>query len=194
MATCPGPLLTAASARQEATASRISPELNHPLPDMTYKVSGVQGDVTFITDSAGQTVTARVEGLQLGDGGRSGHIQGSVGQSANAEIYTQTPLSDGWRYEGGHLVANGFDGIPERINIVGMLKELNQNIGDVDSFYNFETAVRQKALGVPPPRIDVEINLIRGPGVKTPAKIRVGAWADGELFIDQRFKNIVGSG
>ncbi|WP_426996722.1 hypothetical protein [Pseudarthrobacter sp. N5] len=116
-----------------------------------------------------------------------------MGQSANADLHADAPL--------GRLAlrrrAPGrqrIDGIPERINIVGILKELKQYIGNAKSYYNFETAVREKALEVPPPRIDVKINLVRGPGVKTPAKIRVGAWADGKQFIDRDFENIVGRG
>lgn len=173
---------------------KISPELNNPLPDMTYKVNGATGDVTYKTDASGYTESVKVEGLELGDGRRSKHIQASVGQESNGEIYTQTPPSDGRRYEGGHLLARGFGGIEERINKVGMLRQLNTNLGNAKSFYKFEMAVRDKALEVPPPRIDLEINLVRRPRTKTPDRILVEASADGRVFIDQEFTNIVGMG
>ncbi|UKA48879.1 DNA/RNA non-specific endonuclease [Arthrobacter sp. FW305-123] len=171
---------------------KISPELNNPLPEMTYKVNGVEGDVTFKTDHNGLTEHVKVEGLQLGDGRRSPHIQGSVGQASNAEIYSQIPLSEGWKYEGGHLIARLFDGIEERINVVGMLRELNNGLGNVDSFYNFERAIYDKALEVPPPTIALEIDISRSQGLRTPEFITVEASANGKVFFDRVFRNIVG--
>lgn len=170
----------------------ISPELNSPLPDMTYKVSGVEGDVTFVTGTNGHTVKASVDDLQLSDGRRSQSIQSSVGRASNAEVWNNLPPSPELNYQGGHLIARMFDGIPERINIVGMLKEVNQKVADAESFYTFESALKAKALEVPPPKIKLEINLIREPAMRTPSKVEVQAWCNDKPFFEREFVNIVG--
>ncbi|MFE4194846.1 DNA/RNA non-specific endonuclease [Paenarthrobacter sp. NPDC056912] len=101
-------------------------------------------------------------------------------------------LPPGVKYDGGHLIARLFDGIEERINIVGMLRDLNQNSANGDNFYNFEQALKEKASQIPPPTIDAEVTLIRTPGLKTPETISVRTWVDGKLVDDEDFENIVG--
>ena len=156
---------------------KLNPDLNNPLPDMTYKVEGVKGDVTFKTNGDGHTEHVKVEGLELGDGQRSPYIQGQVGRESMAEIGDWDPDVVPPDYDGGHLIARLFDGIGERINTVGMLKELNRSSVNRKNFYRIEMQLRDKLLEVPPPRIDLESDVLRGPGMKTPNKFRVRAWA-----------------
>ena len=170
---------------------QLNPDLNNPLPDMTYKVEGVKGDVTFLTDMNGHTKHVAVEGLELGDGQRSPHIQGSVGRESTAEIGDWDPDVVPLDYDGGHLIARLFDGIGERINTVGMLRELNRNSVNRLNFYRVEMQLRDKLLEVPPPKINLEIDIIRVPGLKTPSFFRVGAWENGEGFIAEEFVNVL---
>ena len=172
---------------------KLNPDLNNPLPDMTYKVEGLKSEFTYKTNDEGLTEYAKVKGLELGDGRRSGWIQGLVGREAMEELRRLNLLPPGVKYDGGHLIARLFDGIGERINVIGMLRELNQNSANVDSFYMFEQALKEKASRIPPPTIDAEITLIRTPGLKTPETISVRARVDGALVADEEFENIIGS-
>ncbi len=174
----------------EAIITKVKDALNNPLPDMTYKVEGVKGEVTFKTDENGHTKHVAVVGLELGDGQRSPHIQGLVGRESTAEVGDWDPDVVPPDYDGGHLIARLFDGIGERINTVGMLRELNRSSVNRKNFYNIEMQLRDKLLEVPPPKIDLEIDIIRTPGLKTPALFRVKAWEDGELFERRHFRNI----
>jgi len=157
---------------------------------MTYKVEGVKGDVTFKTNGDGHTEHVKVEGLELGDGQKSPYIQGQVGRESMAEIRDWDPDVVPPDYDGGHLIARLFDGIGERINTVGMLKELNRSSVNRKNFYRIEMQLRDKLLEVPPPKIDLEIDVIRTPGLKTPALFIVNAWERGKVFIDEDFVNV----
>lgn len=161
---------------------------------MTYKVECVKGDVTFKTDKNGHTKHVAVVGLELGDGQRSPYIQGSVGRESTAEIGDWDPDVVPPDYDGGHLIARLFDGIGERINTVGMLKELNRSSVNRKNFYRIEMQLRDKLLEVPPPKINLQIDVLRRPSMKTPEKFIVQAWADGKGFVDETFNNIVERG
>jgi hypothetical protein len=170
----------------------LNPDLNNPLPDMTYKVEGVKGEVTFKTDENANTKHVGVVGLELGDGQRSPHIQGSVGRESTAEIGDWDPDVVPPGYDGGHLIARLFDGIGERINTVGMLRELNRSTVNRKNFYKIEMQLRDKLLEVPPPKINLQIDVIRRPSMKTPEKFRVRAWNGDTQFINETFDNIRG--
>ena len=169
----------------------LNPDLNNPLPDMTYKVEGVKGEVIFKTDEYGHTKHVSVVGLELGDGQRSPYIQGLVGRESTAEIGDWDPDVVPPDYDGGHLIARLFDGIGERINTVGMLKELNRSSVNRKNFYRIEMQLRDKLLEVPPPKIDLEIKILRVPGLKTPTLFKVRAWENGEGFVDEDFVNVL---
>lgn len=170
----------------------LNPDLNNPLPDMTYKVEGVKGDVTFKTDEHGHTKHVAVVGLELGDGQRSPHIQGSVGRESTAEIGDWDPDVVPPDCDGGHLIARLFDGIGERINTVGMLRELNRSSINRKNFYKIEMQLRDKLLEVPPPRINLQIDIMRRPSMKTPEKFLVRAWQGEKQFINETFNNLFG--
>ncbi|MFJ4030073.1 DNA/RNA non-specific endonuclease [Paenarthrobacter sp. NPDC089989] len=171
---------------------KLNPDLNNPLPDMTYRVEGLKGEFTYKTNHEALTEYAKVAGLEIGDGHRSGWIQGIVGREAMDELRRLNLLPPGVKYDGGHLIARLFDGIQERINVVGMLRELNQSSANADNFYKFEQALKAKASQIPPPTIDAEITLLRAPGIKTPEVIKVDAWVNGKWFDQAHFKNIAG--
>ncbi|MFF2844503.1 hypothetical protein [Paenarthrobacter sp. NPDC057981] len=172
------------------TRDVLNPDLNNPLPDMTYKVEGVKGEFTYKTNNQGLTEYAKVEGLEIGDGRRSPYIQSSVAREANVEVHGDQPPGSDWDlYEGGHIFARLFDGIEERINIVGMLRSLNRNSANVESFRKFEMLLESRAREIPPPNIIAEVRILRQPGQTTPELINVKATADGSFLFGKDFDN-----
>lgn len=105
-----------------------NPDLNHPAPNTTYVVDDRH---VFVTDEKARTVEVHVTHLEQHDVRRSGHIQSEVGKAA------------GSGHDGAHLIQNVLGGGRERINIVGMLEELNRSgskkYGSVpNSYYRME--------------------------------------------------------
>ena len=89
-----------------------NPDLNHPAPNTTYVVNDKH---VFVTDAKPRTVEVHAPHLERVEAPRSGSIQQSVGRSA------------GHGYDGGHFIQNALGGGLERINIAGMLEELNRS-------------------------------------------------------------------
>jgi hypothetical protein len=112
---------------------RLNADLQHPIADATYHVSGPHGLHEFHTDSLARVDHVKVDTLfKTTDVPRSGYTQTQIGKLGG----------DG--FDGGHLIANFLGGGPEKINMVAMLKEINRGGGH--SYYNFENEV-SKALG-----------------------------------------------
>jgi hypothetical protein len=125
-------------------------------PDATYHVKGVNHEYVFRTDGEGRTVEASGTLEHTGsikdrrmhqDPQRIKEDQTSIGQEGKQEYdgynqeqadrlgraHSDDPLETepirfadvGW--DGGHLIANEFGGPGEPINVVPMLRDLNQN-------------------------------------------------------------------
>lgn len=109
-----------------------NPDLNHPAPNATYVVNDRH---VFVTDAKSRTVEVHAPHLERVEAPRSGSIQQSVGQSA------------GPGYDGAHLIQNALGGGRERVNIVGMLEELNRSGSPkyrkiVENYYAMEADLR----------------------------------------------------
>lgn len=94
-------------------------DLQKPLPNATYSVDGM---FHYTTDDWSRTVRVEVDNLYKVDEGerlRNDRLQ-SMAAKIGKRAYPKIP------YDGGHLAASEFAGIPERINVVPMLEEVNQ--------------------------------------------------------------------
>ncbi|MBP2264798.1 hypothetical protein J3A64_000262 [Pseudarthrobacter sp. PvP004] len=75
-----------------------------------------------------------------------------------------------------------------------MLKELNRSSVNRKNFYRIEMQLRDKLLEVPPPRINLQIDVLRRPSMKTPEKFLVRATNGNDQFINETFNIILGGG
>jgi len=144
----------------------------NPSPDTTYVVhtngtSAVDGSTAhvFHTDHLGRTDLAYVERLSLGDADRSQSVQSRVGHEGG----------DG--FVGAHLLANGFGGGGEYLNMVSMLRELNGGAGK--TYFNLENGWRRQLSEVPPPSIEVRIEPVYSGSGTVPDRVIVQYWVDG---------------
>jgi hypothetical protein len=126
---------------------KLNPDLRQPQPNATHVVPVGHDAHAFATDPWGRTVSVEVDELELVDAPRSGRVQQRVGH-----------LGPDGLYDGGHLIANVFGGIPEEINMVPMLSTLNQP-GQPKNFYALEGELRALLNANPPPRIWIRIDI-----------------------------------
>jgi len=106
-------------------------DLQNPLPNATYSVDG---KFHYVTDEHARTSRMAVDGhmetLKEGEKGvRSAHTQRKV-KALGDDLPGE--------HNGGHGAGTQFHGPPEKINVVAMLKEVNQNFPDS----NFESYLR----------------------------------------------------
>ncbi len=95
-------------------AELMSPDLRHPLPNMTYKVDDY---VYFHTDDLGRTDHVHVESLEL-------RPNTKASAAVNRGVVDGKPHTDA-----GHLLARLFGGAREEINLVQMVRDLNRGWG-----------------------------------------------------------------
>jgi hypothetical protein len=162
------------------TTGNLNWDLNRPDPGVTYVV----GDrFVYVTDPETRTVRAVDVQSVTSDAPRSQSIQSSVGSSG------------GEGYDGGHLHQNAHGGIPERINIVAMLQELNRSgsteFGTIpNSFYAFEERLRSFVKHGRNVSVDLKIEYPRNSTGRTPRRIRADYTIDGEQQPEEYFRNV----
>lgn len=101
----------------------LNADLQNPLPNATYSVDG---KFHYVTDEHARTTRMEVDGhmepLAEGEKGvRSAHTQSKV-KALGDDLPGE--------HNGGHGAGTQFHGPPEKINVVAMLKEVNQNFPD----------------------------------------------------------------
>ncbi len=133
------------------TQDALNPDLKDPLPSATYTVDG---RFHYTTDEWSRTVRIQVDELRKVDGDlekyRSESVQERVGKYG------------GEGYDGGHLSGHQFGGAPEDINVVPMLRKVNQN--HPDSFYRLEKEIADSQGAYS--NIDIRIEYGGPPGVE----------------------------
>ena len=113
-------------------------DVRNPLPNATYTVDG---RFHYTTDGWARTVRLEVDRFDIvGEAFRSrvGRIQSKVNKYGSDLV-----AGTNKKYEGGHIVGHQFGGPPEEINMVAMLKEVNQNPrhSTMESYKEFEREV-----------------------------------------------------
>jgi len=147
-----------------------NPDLNHPAPNTTYVVNDKH---VFVTDAKSRTVEVHAPHVERAEAPRSGSIQQSVGRSA------------GHGYDGGHLIQNALGGGRERINIVGMLEELNRSgskkyTSTPTSFYKFESELRSAVQDGKD--VDLSLYVEYRDGGRVPARFEAEYMIDGTAY------------
>ncbi|GAA1485706.1 hypothetical protein GCM10009625_25100 [Brachybacterium fresconis] len=148
-------------------SSTPNPDLNHPAPNTTYVVNDKH---VFVTDAKSRTVEVHAPHLERAEAPRSGSIQQSVGRSA------------GPGYDGGHFIQNALGGGRERINIAGMLEELNRSGSRTyrpvaQNYYQIEARLRSAIDGGS--EVGESVYLKYGES-DTPSRITIQYTIDGE--------------
>ena len=123
---------------------------------------------------------------------RAGHIQSKVNKYGSDLV-----AGTNKKYEGGHIVGDQFGGPPEEINMVAMLKEVNQNPrdGTMELYKNFEQDVAANPDGFNNLVLDFQYPDPADPTKLTktervPVKFEA-AWADvNGVMKDRSFENI----
>ncbi len=145
-------------------------DLNKPLaPDTDYKV----GNIVYKTDESGRVRNVRGK-LSLGNKGRHQYQQT---KSVN--------IKDGIKGvdDGGHLIANIFEGAGEQINYLPMTRNLNRS-----QWKKMENVWREALEKKPPKEVVVNINALYKPSSKRPLGFAVEYTIDGKMY-RQIFKN-----
>lgn len=162
------------------TTGNLNWDLNFPAPGVTYVVSD-----RFRYDTDRETRTVRSIDVQVarGDAPRSPSIQSSVGKAA------------GPGYDGGHLQQNAHAGIPERINIVAQLQEMNRSgtteFGSIpNSFYKFEAELRDMVSSGRNVSVDLRIRYPKDSDSRTPTMISAVYTVDGGPPRRRNFENV----
>ncbi|WP_157773374.1 DNA/RNA non-specific endonuclease [Brachybacterium vulturis] len=153
-----------------------NPDLNPPAPNTTYVVDDRH---VFVTDGKSRTVEVHVPDMEQAAARRSGHIQGEVGRAA------------GPGHDGGHLIQNALGGGRERINIVGMLEELNRpgskEYGTAaNPYYRMEAELRTAVKGGKDVSLDLYVQYGDG---KTPVSIEAEYSIEG-IWKTRIFENV----
>ncbi|MGH3974960.1 MAG: DNA/RNA non-specific endonuclease, partial [Pseudonocardiaceae bacterium] len=162
------------------TTGNLNWDLNYPDPGVTYVV----GDrFVYMTDPETRTVRAIDVQSASADAPRSQSIQSAVGGAG------------GKGYDGGHLHQNAHGGVPERINIVAMLQELNRSgsteFGTIpNSFYAFEERLRGLVKSGRNVSVDLKIEYPRNSTGRTPRRIRADYTIDGVQQPEEYFRNV----
>ncbi len=114
----------------------LNQDLQNPLPNATYSVDG---KFHYVTDEHARTVRMEVDGEMTPKPKdvaevRSPHTQRQINAYGN-----DLP----GEHNGGHMAGTQFYGPPEKINVVAMLKEVNQNFPDsgFNSYHVLETDI-----------------------------------------------------
>ncbi|WP_165831826.1 DNA/RNA non-specific endonuclease [Brachybacterium endophyticum] len=153
-----------------------NPDLNKPASNTTYVVNDRH---VFVTDSKARTVEVHAPHLERAEAARSSHIQQNVGHAS------------GPGYDGGHLLQNALGGGRERINIVGMLEEVNRSgsskyAAPAENYYRLESELRTAALKGSDTSMDIYVRYSDG---STPTEFIVEYTVDGMPSIE-RFRNV----
>ncbi|AUI49790.1 glycohydrolase toxin TNT-related protein [Arthrobacter crystallopoietes] len=167
---------------------KLNPNLQNPLPDTTYRVND---NVVYRTDADGNTAETHIVDYRKDTGIRSEGVQSAVGRTGMDEIYPDLDRSEipsRYHFDGGHLHGTDAGGIPERINLQPMLRQLNQSLGGSESFWRFERTLINAAERAR--RIEVDI-YSEFDGGKTPVEFYVEYTIDGvkqapRLFINRK--------
>ena len=155
----------------------------------------MDGRFHYTTDGWARTVRLEVDRLdKVGEAfrSRSGYIQSRVNKYGS-DLTDQHHR----KYEGGHIVGHQFGGPPEEINMVAMLKEVNQNPrdGTMELYKNFEQDVAANPDGFNNLVLDFQYPDPVDPTKLTktervPVKFEA-AWADANgVMKDRSFENI----
>ncbi|MGX9347080.1 DNA/RNA non-specific endonuclease [Microbacterium sp. KNMS] len=156
----------------------LNPDLHNPQPSTTYVVTTENGNSThtFETDHRGRTIEAHTDSLDFDDARRSESVQSRVGRQGGAD------------YDGGHLFGNQFGGGGESVNLVAMLRDVNQNSG-ADSFYALEQHWADLRRAHPQTPIEVRISPIYDGNAKTPDVIQVRWTENGQVKMREFFND-----
>ena len=176
----------------KAVTGELNPDLRNPLPNATYTVDG---RFHYTTDGWARTVRLEVDRFDIvGDAFRSrvGRIQSKVNKYGSDLV-----AGTNKKYEGGHIVGHQFGGPPEEINMVAMLKEVNQNPrhSTMESYKNFEQDVAANPEGFNKLVIDFQYPDPADPTKLTktervPSEFRA-IWKDASGGVDSRqFENL----
>jgi len=119
----------------------LNADLQHPLPNATYSVDG---KFHYVTDEHARTSHMEVDGhmepldKDNGEKGvRSAHTQRKV-KALGDDLPGE--------HNGGHGAGTQFHGPPEKINVVAMLKEVNQNFpnSNFESYLKLEQQIAKE--------------------------------------------------
>ena len=117
----------------------LNADLQNPLPNATYSVDG---KFHYVTDEHARTTRMEVDGhmepLAEGEKGvRSAHTQRKV-KALGDDLPGE--------HNGGHGAGTQFHGPPEKINVVAMLKEVNQNFpnSNFESYLKLEQQIAKE--------------------------------------------------
>ncbi|MGH3972733.1 MAG: hypothetical protein ACRDS9_05340 [Pseudonocardiaceae bacterium] len=160
-------------------------DLNWPLPNATFVVSGIH---VFVTDHASRTIEANDPHMALRDAPRSKSVQSAVGDLG------------GPGYDGGHWLQNAAGGGPERINVGAMLATLNRAVSQdspeklTDNYYDLETFLRSRVReltedGATKHDVGLKVIPVYDRDSRVPSRFRAQFIIDGELE-EEEFENV----
>ena len=156
----------------------LNQDLQHPLPNATYSVDG---KFHYVTDEHARTSRMEVDGEMTPkpkdvDDVRSHHTQQQVNAYGN-----DLP----GEHNGGHMAGTQFYGPPEKINMVAMLKEVNQNFPDsgFESYHALETDIAKNPGNYQNFAVDFEYRDPVGPELTNTERVPTefkATWTDAE--------------
>lgn len=173
-----------------------SPELNKPLPNVTYNVvaqvdGGLQNTFTIVTDNLAKakSIEAHITGTLKGDMNRNGWQQLLAGKRVG-----------GPDYEGGHLIASLFGGPGERANLLAqhMFQNRGKGAPNVDdnslAFFQLENdmfkKVQHRIDTGQPIDLHMKVEAVPGPKAGLPDGFDVTHWFDSEKPAADEFSNL----
>ncbi|WP_221584810.1 DNA/RNA non-specific endonuclease [Microbacterium sp. G2-8] len=158
-------------------AENLNYELHKPQPDTTYVVTTANGTSThtFVTDDRGRTISAHTDDLGFDEARRAEGVQSSIGGEG------------GSFFDGGHLFGNQYGGGGERINVVPMLRDVNQALNP-GSFYALESHWADLKRANPDTPLEVRIEPIYGDESTTPVMLHV-TWVENGIVHTDMFEN-----
>ena len=116
----------------------LNQDLQHPLPNATYSVDG---KFHYVTDEHARTTRMEVDGEMTP---RPKDVPGVRSTDTQRQVNANGSSLPG-QHDGGHMVGTQFYGPPEKINMVAMLEEVNQNIpgSGFNSYHVLETKIAE---------------------------------------------------
>ncbi|WP_156761681.1 DNA/RNA non-specific endonuclease [Microbacterium karelineae] len=157
--------------------TKLNFELHKLQPDTTYVVTTENGASThtFRTDDLGRTISAHTDNLDFDDARRAEGVQSSIGGEG------------GSFFDGGHLFGNQYGGGGERVNVVPMLRDVNQALNP-GSFYALESHWADLKRANPDTPLEVLVEPIYGDDSTTPMLIHV-SWVENGIVHTDTFEN-----
>ena len=174
-----------------------SPELNKPMPNVTYNViaqvdGGLQNTCTLITDDFAKPkyIAAHNTGTLKGDMNRNAWQQLLAGRKVG-----------GSAYDGGHLIASLFGGPGESANLLAQHMFQNRGHGNPNSdanalaFYQLErnlfTQAQERVISGQPTDLHMEVEAVPGPKPGLPSSLAVDYRFTGGRAESAEFDNLV---